>query len=301
MVTDSATGKDVSMLELIQDHILNKAVGRNVFDLENSKTAEYRGGKLKVFQAIDFKEKPFRPLDKILFELATVSPIGATDDFNDYNAHTPSYFSEIANQALAIYNNWTALCLIDTFTMVGFKYLHSQNTRETWKMNYFRIYVYDLYFKYYLFSFNGDGFLKNKRLKKQRKEFYNFLRVYDADPISYNFLPNLIHSNIKKGLQTHTETEALRMRIDRITSLINEEYSRLSNLILFVISIITLVPSNWNDIYTVKDGSILFTTSNAITMALKILFLIVLWLVNLVVNGTLRRWCFKLLGKQQDL
>jgi len=288
VIVSEQDGKEMSMLELIQDYILNRAAGAGTFDLATSKTADYRGSKLKVFQAIDLKDTPPHGLINLLFELATVSPINSTVDPDNENSHSPAYFHDVTSRALNIYNNWTALCLFDTFTMVGYHYLEKKSTLETWRMNYFRIYIYDLYFKYYLFSFNGDGLHEDRRLKKQRRDFYNFLRIYEADPISYNFLPNLIHTNIKTGLQTQTETEGLRLRIDRITSLISEDYNRMSNLILFIISIIALIPSNWGEIIGEKDP-LAIHRANEITLTVKITLVVMFWLVNLIIRRTGKR------------
>ncbi len=293
-ITDAQTGEELQMLDLVQDRMLNKAAGVQTFDLRRSAIADYRGAKMKVFQAVDFASRPERELNKILFELGTVSRIGSSEELNDVHSHCPEYYEQITGNALRVFNNWSALCLLDTFTMVGFSYLSNPATYKTWSENYFRIYVHDLYFKYYLFSLNGDGFYENNRLQKQRREFYHFLRIYDTDPISYNFLPNLIHSSIKTGLQTQAETDALMLRIDRINGLINEEYSRISNLILFIISVIALIPTNWNDMVDFNDDKAASDHYNRITFFVKIAFVAVAWMIALTLNGsfkrTYRRW-----------
>ncbi len=131
--------------------------------------------------------------------------------------------------------------------------------------NYFRIYIYNLYYKYYLFSINAKGLNQDSGLKKQREEFNDLIRHYDTPYISYNFLPNLLHEKIRKGLEIENETSALRDKIDFMTKLINEKSGILTNAILMCVTLIAILPSNIKELY--EEG---FNWPNLFTLIIKI-------------------------------
>ena len=76
---------------------------------------------------------------------------------------SPEYFGRImGNNRISIYNNWKALALFDTFTMLGHDV--PDWLRQNWIDNYFNmIYVSLLFNKLYLFRLN---ILFRKRLRK---------------------------------------------------------------------------------------------------------------------------------------
>ena len=289
-------GLPMTMLQLIEQDVLNIVAGEpGAFNLHNKEgIANYRGSKLKVFQAIDLSGGASVNIQRTLFALGTVSPLDTMSEDGRLNGHSDQYYEETAKHALNVYTNWTALCLFDTFTAVGRDYLTKGQTLKTWQENYFRIYVYNLYFKYRLFSINGEGIHVKKRLKKLRADFYEFIGRYDNEHISYNFLPNLIHHSIRQGLQTATETEALRSRIEHINGIISEGTNKMTNWILFGLAIIGLLPSNWHDLTQAgsEDGKpvISFYTPNCIILAVKVTIIVGIFVGHLVVTGRLRRF-----------
>ncbi len=262
-ISNTTSGDKVSIADLIHNTILKIPPKREGNDIE-----DYRGGKLKVFQCFDLAYDPKREAEEvkhILFELGTLTPVGSFKNPTNYAAHSTRYYEKIMDESISVYNNWRALCLFDTFTMVGIQYFNDPYSRSTWMENYFRIYVYNLYYKYYLFSINAKGLNQDSGLKEQREEFNNLIRLYDTPYISYNFLPNLLHEKIREGLEIENETKALRNKIDFMTKLISEKSGILTNAILMCVTLIAILPSNIKEIY--EDG---FNLPNLVILLIKI-------------------------------
>ena len=120
------------------------------------------------------------------------------------------YLSAIDSFAL-LYSE-LSIPLFDTFTVLGNNLITSANEnsipflRATWTQTYFRIYLFNIFMKYNLFRYNlemGDDSVK------VRDEFEGFLNTYNLSHLSYNFLPNLIFQQHRKGLQIDEELEKL--------------------------------------------------------------------------------------------
>lgn len=209
-------------------------------------TDGFSGSKFKLYTLVDFKEndalKNPQVRDELLYDLGCVSPIGtAGGDFS----FTPSesYFEELLNDKISVFNNYTILPLFDTFTVVGYNLLnfHQYGTkRSSWTQTYFRIYLYNLFIKYNLFRYNLD--MEHDSVKV-RDEFESFLNTYNLSHISYNFLPNLIFHQHRKSLQIDEELEKFQERINRISQAIQKEQQKRSNLLLGIVGAMTSISS----------------------------------------------------------
>jgi hypothetical protein len=209
-------------------------------------TDGFSGSKFKLYTLVDFKEndalKNPQVRDELLYDLGCVSPIGtAGGDFS----FTPSesYFEELLNDKISVFNNYTILPLFDTFTVVGYNLLNFDQygtKRSSWTQTYFRIYLYNLFIKYNLFRYNLD--MEHDSVKV-RDEFESFLNTYNLSHISYNFLPNLIFHQHRKSLQIDEELDKFQERINRISQAIQEEQQKRSNLLLGIVGAMTSISS----------------------------------------------------------
>ena len=70
------------------------------------------------------------------------------------NGISPSYLEEVLHKSkISFYNNWSALSLMDTFTILSFK--APGWLLNNWTDTYFRlIYIHSLFLKFYLFRLN---------------------------------------------------------------------------------------------------------------------------------------------------
>ncbi len=109
-------GKEFSMAALIHESIL-KIPARK----DGGKIEDYRGGKLKVFQCFDLTNESNGDTEEVehtLFELGTLTAVGSFKNPINYAAHSVQYYEKTMAESISVYNNWRALCLFDTFTMV---------------------------------------------------------------------------------------------------------------------------------------------------------------------------------------
>ena len=237
---------EMSWVNWIETNCLNgiQITSNDVNDVVH--TDGFSGSKFNLYTLVDFKEnealKNPQVRDELLYDLGCVSRIGtAGGDFS----FTPSesYFEELLNDKISVFNNYTILPLFDTFTVVGYNLLNFDQygtKRSSWTQTYFRIYLYNLFIKYNLFRYNLD--MEHDSVKV-RDEFESFLNTYNLSHISYNFLPNLIFHQHRKSLQIDEELEKFQERINRISQAIQEEQQKRSNLLLGIVGAMTSISS----------------------------------------------------------
>lgn len=174
---------------------------------DNTKELVSLGNKLKLFQTIqtapDFYSREH------LFEVAMCLPI---DTVGTTHAMAPSqeYFDSIIEENLiAPFNNWMALAIMDSFTVL----FTDAYDERTWFDSYYRlIYLRVLMQKTFLSNRN-----KQYRLDKVDKNLTRDLAIMDRfyfyDTISFNFLPDIINKQMSKGLGIKEEQEELSVQI----------------------------------------------------------------------------------------
>jgi hypothetical protein len=239
-------GVDQSWVSWIEDHFLD-GIQISSKDLKKIHVDEFSGSKFKLFSIIDIPEAAnnidLQTRENLLYDLGSVAQIG-TAGGNSYFTPSPEYFATLMEDKIAVFNNYTILPLFDTFTVVGEGVITSPHPNSalgmllTWTQTYFRIYLYNIFIKYNLFRYNlemGDDSVK------VRDEFESFLNTYNLSHISYNFLPNLIFHQHRKGLQIDEELEKFQERINRISQAIQEDQQKRSNLLLGLVGAMTSI------------------------------------------------------------
>lgn len=239
-------GVDQSWVSWIEDHFLD-GIQISSKDLKKIHVDEFSGSKFKLFSIIDIPEAAnnidLQTRENLLYDLGSVAQIG-TAGGNSYFTPSPEYFATLMEDKIAVFNNYTILPLFDTFTVVGEGVITSPYPNSalgmqlTWTQTYFRIYLYNIFIKYNLFRYNlemGDDSVK------VRDEFESFLNTYNLSHISYNFLPNLIFQQHRKGLQIDEELEKFQERINRISQAIQEDQQKRSNLLLGLVGAMTSI------------------------------------------------------------
>jgi len=201
---------------------------------DDIKADEYSGSKFKLYTVIDCEEEAGEQRDHLLFDMATASPLGAAAGKNS-SSPAPLYYDKIMTGKIAFFLNWQALCLFDTFTVVGKNVLGPQ-----WKLTYLRIYIFRLFFKYNLFRYNT--YLHDSPVQL-RKQFEEFLNLYNLSHISFNFLPNELYSKMGIALELEQELSAFDVRIKRLSTTIQEEKQSRTNNLLQVVTILGSVSS----------------------------------------------------------
>jgi hypothetical protein len=196
-------------------------------NLKLEKPLTYYTPGYKTYTIIDFPEQSIQEseTDKILYEIGTSSDIGTASGTGLF-APSESYFRKlIQNNKLSVFNNWSALCLFDSFTRIGFGL---PDSHKVWEFEYFNIYVVNLYQKAYLYKINSelsDLTTLSKRTESLRNSFVTFVNEFRFNYISYKFLPNLIYEKINSVLEISQEIDHLELKIQKINELAQKKRS----------------------------------------------------------------------------
>lgn len=258
--------QNLSILEFIELNMLrceNNPSTNNVIKIgKNSEVYNYSGAKLKAFIAVELSEFGSEyTVDEALFELGTFTEYSTSK--KTQGSHSPSleYFNSVIANKISIFGNWSGLALFDSFIIIGQNgYLEKQGTLETINGSYFKIFLFNLYSKFYFFKVNSS--LGSIKRNAGDQKLYNFLRKYDVTHISYNFLPNLIHTKIREALQIDAELKSVKTKIELIESQAKEKETNLVNAVLLfvaafgIISILADFPTVYKNVFETEENKV---------------------------------------------
>ena len=202
------------------------------------------GNKYKIFHTVvaDSKFVGQQEFDKLLFSAGTMSMY----DENDEMSFCKSYFDSIISEGrLSVFRNWSALSLLDTYTILAFQ--PKEFMLNSWENDYFtKLYQYSLFRKFFLFRLN-DRFRSNPlSIKGLMDELESFIGKYSFPMVSYNFLPELVAKSMEIGLDIEEEKEKITMMVTREKERKELEVNDRMNLFLGAISFLTLFSAIWD-------------------------------------------------------
>jgi hypothetical protein len=208
---------------------------------ESSTVDDYSGTKYKLFTVLDVPELQNKEnIQSLLFDIGTVSKVGSAIG-TTYDSMDRNYIKKLLdNNTISIYNNWEALALLDTFTIVGNGILEKDYMHDTYHKVYHIIYLYCLFIKYSLSKFN---FEVTDLDEDRRKYFQDFISKYYYNYISYNFLPMELFNKIKVALDIDKERTQLTQQIVAVGQKIQEEQQDRTNKILGIVTVLTSLSS----------------------------------------------------------
>lgn len=217
---------------------------------KNVKVDDYSGSKFKIYSVINITDTDYRDKydrDKLVFEIGTGSRIGDLGR-NGYNAPSEKYYDELMGNSIKVFNNYTGLALLDSFTVIGNGVFQSKDKHfhqfNTYNRIYFAIYILNLYIKYNIFRFNA---VFNDNPVKTREEFEIFINDYNYSHISFNFLPNIFHQKIRAALNIDDEINHFEKRLGSLATKIQEDQEKRQATLLGLVSLLTGL-SSFSDI-----------------------------------------------------
>ena len=195
---------------------------------------EYSGSKFKVYSVLDFEHER-QERKNHLYDIATSSPLGAGFG-RGFNAPDEQYFDQIMTNRIAVFTNWEAVCLFDSFCCIGDKNLNEPGSISyiSWDYTYFRIYLYRLFFKY------NEANAKKILLRDQ---FESFLNKYNIGHISFNFLGNELFNKTGQALELDKELITFRERINNLSKVLQEERESKTNNLLQIVTLLSGITS----------------------------------------------------------
>ncbi|MCR5851428.1 MAG: hypothetical protein K6G92_12100 [Bacteroidaceae bacterium] len=221
---------------------------------ENLATIVEDGNNLKIFQIVQLDNKC--PDDRLLFEIATFSPIGSVCGNESYS-HSEEYFNKLIKEnTVSTYYNWKALSLVDSFTVLAGEGFDSWQ----WTNLYFPlIYLRCIFEKTFCFSRNNIYRLGQQKATKQlSEEIADMERYYFYSTISYKFQPNLVYASIAKGLDIEAERKELARQVKEMAKKEMEEKKEKEehrrDLITLGLSIFAVFSVTWDLCSLIKDA-----------------------------------------------
>ncbi len=209
---------------------------------KNIKSDDYSGSKFKIYSVIntiDPDDGSNYDRDKLVFEIGTGSRIGELGS-NGYNAPSQEYFHELMRDSIKVFNNYTGLALLDSFTVIGNGVFQSKEKHfyqfNTYNRIYFAIYILNLYIRYNISRFNA---VFNDNPLKTREEFELFINDYYYSHISFNFLPNIFHQKIYSALNIEDEIKHFEKRLGSLATRIQEDQEKRQATLLGLVSVLT--------------------------------------------------------------
>ena len=200
---------------------------------------EYSGSKFKVYSVLDFEHER-QERKSHLYDIATSSPLGAGFG-RGFNAPDEQYFDQIMTNRIAVFKNWEAVCLFDSFCCIGDKNLNEPGSISyiSWDYTYFRIYLYRLFFKYNLYRYNSMINEADAKKILLRDHFESFLNKYNIGHISFNFLGNELFNKTGHALELDKELITFRERINNFSKVLQEERESKTNNLLQIVTVLS--------------------------------------------------------------
>lgn len=231
-VVSSVDSNRMNWISWVEKYALNDVVIHG----EKVSVDDYSGSKFKVYTIVDLDGNiTNEKRANYLYDIGCGAPL---ETAKGNNVFTPSedYYNTIMRNSIRVFNNWEALPLFDSYTVIGNGILCDNNSIKTYSTIYFRLYLFNLFFKYNLFRFNTK---LHEGTVKVRSEFEDFINTYNISHISFNFLPNEIYFKIREVLGIDIELAKFQERIIRISTSIQENQQKKTNLLLGIVSFVT--------------------------------------------------------------
>lgn len=250
------------------------------------------GNKLKIFHilASDEYQDNHGRTDCLLYEAGTLTKEGSYNG-TDFMSSSSDYFESVMeSNRISVFNNWKALALFDTFTIL------SGTTKEyllsNWEDDYFRkIYLYCLFRKFYLFRLNTIFRKTGSNLPRLRDEFITFERRYCFPRISYNFLPLEIMEYLDKSLDISRDKDEMESMLRQESETREASADKRMNSLLFFLTCLTIFSAVW-DLGCLLDSMYPFELSvgSSITgFRVVTSTLLIITLLFAIINRTIRR------------
>jgi hypothetical protein len=204
------------------------------------------GNKLKVFSMVEIdQDLSMEEEEMLLYDLGICAPVGSASGLDPFFQPSEGYFNElIAENKISVFDNWSALALVDTFTGLFRKGVLDN---FMWENGYFNLlYLQSLYVKNYLFKTNRAFFKEDADHQEVEDELFKFNKYYNLSHISYNFLPALIYKYIRKSQSIEEELQDLKEGIERWNQKAKEKRDKMINDVLTVIALLAVFSLVWD-------------------------------------------------------
>ncbi|MBC8146422.1 MAG: hypothetical protein H8E98_00380 [Bacteroidetes bacterium] len=181
--------------------------------------------------------------NQLIYDIGNVSPLGTSKGGKLLSPSKTYFETQMTENLVTVFDNWSALSLFDTFTRVSNKF---QDEYRSWEYNYFNIYIHCLYSKFFLYLTStklSDITIVNKETAAIRDEFLEFINDELHSHISYKFLPNLLTEKLQNSLGIDKEVENMETKVQRINEHFQEKRENTLNIVISIIAFLSVFSS----------------------------------------------------------
>lgn len=166
-----------------------------------------------------------------------------------------NYKKSLDENLIDVYAKWTGLALMNQLVFVNSSENSDKNNicesialRRKKNYYYSLTYIVQQYIKDHVTSINNTININDYKSDTSKyTDYIIFSKLYDHKSISNNFLINLIHQKIRKGLETNDQIDLISMQIEELENFQNQHKTDKTNLILLIIALLAVWSSFLND------------------------------------------------------
>lgn len=211
------------------------------------------GNKFKIFQTIHIDSDKID--DALLYEIASSSPIGCIGTDHQL-APSYEYYHDtiIRNHRISVFDNWKALALVDSFTMISNDRQDPARPGDKRFSNWIDIYFPLIYLRC-LFEKNfcvtrNTAYRMDRNIENLNHDIAEMEKYYFYNNISHNFLPNLLYDYMAKGMGLQDEraelSEQVRERAHEERAMQKDAEDRRSTVLACLLSLFAVFSVLWD-------------------------------------------------------
>ena len=237
------------------------------------------GNKLKLFQivetdALNTATTSTTAFDRMLYNMGCLTPMDADLDSHGDDA----YYNRVMDAGrVAVFDNWRALALFDSFTILSDPLPDFR--RNIWTSDYFGlIYLYSLFHQAFLLRYDSLFRAYDCDIKHLEADILLFERRYRYERFSYNFLPLELGHAMERALELPDASDNLHNMVTQASAVYDKDSDDRMNRALTLLTIITICSTIW-DLFSLIDAAYTFPdTRMGFRIGIYILVLILLTL-----------------------
>lgn len=193
------------------------------------------GNKFKIFQHVMTDAHS----DSLLYELGCLLPVNSVGSGSQFDPD-PEYYREVLKRSrLGVYSTWTALSLVDTFTILASP---ADPWNQYFDQNFRYIYLNCIYQKSALTLLNRTfrSSDNSRALNRQLEDTVKIERWYGFSQISYNFLPQMLYEYMDTNMEIHVDRQNLHEYVEKANELQDKKSRRKLDWALAILTILSI-------------------------------------------------------------
>lgn len=249
------------------------------------------GNKLKLFQIIETTDinvttTGSATFDRALYTMGCLAPMNTLPDTG--RDHDVYYDRVMEAGKVAVFDDWRALALFDSFTILAAELPDFR--RHIWTSDYFGlIFLYSLFHQAFLLRYDAHFRAYDCDIKRLEADILLFERRYRYDRFSYNFLPLELSHAMERALELPDSSDNLHNMVTQASAVYDKESDDKMNRVLTLLTVITICSTVW-DLFSLIDAAGCFhNAASGFRMGIGVLVLVLLTICLIFLQSRRRK------------